>query len=40
MKTKTKIKAGGIALNHNQAVRGLRLRTKIKAGPIGNPWGP
>jgi hypothetical protein len=31
MKTKTKIKAGSIALNHNQTRR-LRVRTSIKAG--------
>jgi hypothetical protein len=35
MKTKTRVKAGGIAFNHNQKVvrrRGLTVRTRIKAG--------
>jgi hypothetical protein len=31
MKIKTKVKAGSLNFNHNQT-RGLRVRTKIKAG--------
>jgi hypothetical protein len=32
MKTKTKVKAGVLILNHNQ--RPLKIRTKLKAGAI------
>jgi len=34
MKVKTKVKAGvvGVTLNHNQTVRGLRVRSSVKAG--------
>jgi hypothetical protein len=43
MKTKTKIKSGGrpecpFCENHNQTLRRLRVRTKIKAGPNGPNW--
>ena len=31
MKTKTNIKSGGIALNHNQA---LKVKTSVRAGGI------
>jgi hypothetical protein len=35
MKAKTKVKAGGIPLNHNQTVAtGLRVKTTVKAGII------
>jgi hypothetical protein len=33
MKIKSKVKAGSLNFNHNQT-RGLRVRTKIKAGII------
>ena len=33
MKIKTNIKAGGIALNHNQTV-GLKIKSGVKAGGI------
>ena len=37
MRIKTSVKAGRIALNHNQALR-LRVKSKIKAGKIAlNP---
>jgi len=34
MKVKTKVKAGldGVTMNHNQTVRGLRVRSSVKAG--------
>ena len=32
MRIKTKVKAGGVNLNHNQAVKGLRVKSKVKAG--------
>ena len=36
MKTKTKVKAGKLAANHNENVsRGLRTKTKVKAGKLG-----
>jgi hypothetical protein len=35
MKTKTKIKAGGVQVNHNQTVR-LRIKSGVKAGLSGN----
>jgi len=34
MKVKSSVKAGKIALNHNQAVKGLRVRAGVKAGRI------
>jgi hypothetical protein len=35
MKTKTKVKAGGISSNHNENLaRGLKTKTKVKAGGI------
>ena len=35
MKIKTKVKAGGATSNHNQmAIRGLKVKTDIKAGTI------
>jgi hypothetical protein len=33
MRIKSRVRSGGIALNHNQT-RGVRVRTKIKAGII------
>lgn len=36
MKVKSSVKAGGggIATNHNQAVKGLRVKSSVKAGKI------
>jgi hypothetical protein len=41
MKTKTRIRAGGVALNHNETlvrdapkVTALRVKTKVKAGVV------
>lgn len=34
MKVKSSVKAGKIALNHNQAVTGLRVKSSVKAGRI------
>ena len=37
MKIRTNVKAGGLATNHNQtASRGLKVKTKVKAGGIMN----
>ena len=33
MKVKSNVKAGGLKVNHNQTVKGLRVRSSIKAGP-------
>ena len=37
MKVKSKVKAGsdGLAVNHNQSVKGLRVKSKVKAGADG-----
>ena len=35
MKIKTKIKAGGIHLNHNQSIRSLKIRTGTRSGGFG-----
>ncbi len=32
MQVKSNAKAGGTVLNHNQATKGLRVKTKVKAG--------
>ena len=35
MRTKTKVRAGRLAANHNETVaRGLRVTTKVKAGKL------
>ena len=36
MKVKTKVKAGNdrIIMNHSQSVKGLRVKSKVKAGYI------
>jgi hypothetical protein len=41
MKTKTNIKAGGLAMNHNETIvrdvpqaRGLKVKTNVKAGGL------
>jgi hypothetical protein len=39
MKTKTRVRAGGITLNHNEvlvkaAPTGLKVKTKVKAGAL------
>jgi hypothetical protein len=35
MKVKTKVKAGYIERQHNQTVKGLRVKSKVKAGIDG-----
>lgn len=32
MKVKSSVKAGGIRLNHNQALKGLRVRSGVRSG--------
>jgi hypothetical protein len=40
VKIKTKVKAGGIALNHNQtAARALKVKPNMKADAVGNNDG-
>jgi hypothetical protein len=34
MEVKANVKAGRIAFNHNQSVKGLRVESKVKAGGI------
>lgn len=34
MKVKANVKAGRIAYNHNQTVKGLRVKSKVRAGGI------
>ena len=36
MKVKSNVKAGSTKLNHNQTVRGLRVKSRVKAGDAGN----
>jgi hypothetical protein len=43
MKTKTKVKAGGLSTNHNESqardkAPGLKIKTGVKAGPAGPLW--
>ena len=41
MKIKTNVKAGGWSMQHNQKVtRGLKVKTRVKAGQIDFPPGP
>ena len=35
MRVKSNVKAGGTAINHNQAVKGLRVKSSVKAGAFG-----
>ena len=32
MRVKSNVKAGGLQWNHNQAVKGLRVKSSVKAG--------
>jgi hypothetical protein len=32
MRVKTNVKAGGVQFNHSQAVKGLRVKSNVKAG--------
>jgi hypothetical protein len=32
MRVKSKVKAGGMGVQHNQSVKGLRVKSKVKAG--------
>ena len=34
MRIKTNVKAGRIALNHNQTIKRLRVKSNVKAGKI------
>lgn len=40
MRVKSDIKAGGRDENHNQSVKGLRVRSGVKAGIVGSLEGP
>src|SRR5919205_2361356 len=35
MQVKSNVKAGGYVTNHNQSVKGLRVKSKVKAGELG-----
>ena len=37
MKVKSNVKAGGTSLQHNQTVKGLRVKSKVKAGDGPGP---
>jgi len=40
MKIRSNVKAGGIGSNHNQtAIRGLKVKTNVKAGHADGPAG-
>lgn len=39
MRVKSSVKAGGVKLNHNQKVKGLRVKSGVKAGDMSDP-GP
>jgi len=34
MKVKSNVKAGKLAVNHNQSVKGLRVKSSVKAGGV------
>ena len=34
MKTKTKVRAGRLSANHNQATSGLKVKSRIRAGRL------
>src|ERR671927_119747 len=36
MQVKSNVKAGGYVTNHNQQVKGLRVKSNVKAGDNGN----
>jgi hypothetical protein len=36
MKVKSSVKAGKITVNHNQAVKGLRVKSSVQAGGMAN----
>ena len=39
MKVKSNVKAGGVKLNHNQKVKGLRVKSGVKAGDTTDDKG-
>ncbi|HWS88995.1 MAG TPA: hypothetical protein VN282_18620 [Pyrinomonadaceae bacterium] len=39
MRVKTKVKAGGREVNHNQTTKGLRVKSNVKAGDGGGDPG-
>ena len=39
MRVKSNVKAGGVKLNHNQKVKGLRVKSGVKAGDTSDEKG-
>jgi hypothetical protein len=40
MKTKTRVQAGGINLNHNQSKKVLKVKTRVRAGAMDDWESP
>jgi hypothetical protein len=38
MKVKSNVKAGGVKLNHSQKVKGLRVKSGVKAGDAASDY--
>ena len=35
----SRVKAGGLTFNHNQAAKGQRVKSRVKAGSVKSPGG-